>query len=234
MIQAEFSPPLSEPELEHLAALLGSEVFHGDAMWLDELQGFLCAVISGPQAVPPSVWLPVALGEAPAYENAEQCDELLSLVMRFNNDVACALQGDEGLALQLYRNENEDDDDYASWCCGYLEGTELMEVDWYEVGDPDEVDELLFPFMMLAGDPDEYMRESGQRSLSAREKDDLLEGCREDLADTVMQIYRYWRVRETASNTVRREATKTRRNDPCPCGSGKKFKQCCSGVSGPH
>jgi preprotein translocase subunit SecA len=26
--------------------------------------------------------------------------------------------------------------------------------------------------------------------------------------------------------TVRREAPKVGRNDPCPCGSGKKFKQC--------
>ncbi|MDF1849273.1 MAG: preprotein translocase subunit SecA [Verrucomicrobiales bacterium] len=27
--------------------------------------------------------------------------------------------------------------------------------------------------------------------------------------------------------TVKREAPKVGRNDPCPCGSGKKFKQCC-------
>jgi preprotein translocase subunit SecA len=26
---------------------------------------------------------------------------------------------------------------------------------------------------------------------------------------------------------VRRDAPKVGRNDPCPCGSGKKFKQCC-------
>jgi hypothetical protein len=26
---------------------------------------------------------------------------------------------------------------------------------------------------------------------------------------------------------VRREAPKVSRNDPCPCGSGKKFKKCC-------
>jgi SEC-C motif-containing protein len=26
---------------------------------------------------------------------------------------------------------------------------------------------------------------------------------------------------------VRREAPKVGRNDPCPCGSGKKFKKCC-------
>jgi SEC-C motif-containing protein len=31
--------------------------------------------------------------------------------------------------------------------------------------------------------------------------------------------------------TVRREVPKVGRNDPCPCGSGKKFKKCC-GVTG--
>jgi len=27
--------------------------------------------------------------------------------------------------------------------------------------------------------------------------------------------------------TVRREGRKVGRNDPCPCGSGKKYKKCC-------
>lgn len=30
-----------------------------------------------------------------------------------------------------------------------------------------------------------------------------------------------------ASKTVRRAAPKIGRNDPCPCGSGKKYKKCC-------
>jgi hypothetical protein len=30
-----------------------------------------------------------------------------------------------------------------------------------------------------------------------------------------------------AGGTVRREGIKVGRNDPCPCGSGKKFKKCC-------
>ncbi|MDO4517704.1 MAG: SEC-C metal-binding domain-containing protein [Bacillota bacterium] len=29
------------------------------------------------------------------------------------------------------------------------------------------------------------------------------------------------------SRTVRRESPKIGRNDPCPCGSGKKYKHCC-------
>jgi hypothetical protein len=30
-----------------------------------------------------------------------------------------------------------------------------------------------------------------------------------------------------AGDTIRREAPKVGRNDPCPCGSGKKYKKCC-------
>jgi SEC-C motif-containing protein len=32
---------------------------------------------------------------------------------------------------------------------------------------------------------------------------------------------------EPKGQTVRREKPKVGRNDPCPCGSGKKFKKCC-------
>jgi SEC-C motif-containing protein len=32
---------------------------------------------------------------------------------------------------------------------------------------------------------------------------------------------------QTKGTPVRRETPKVGRNDPCPCGSGKKFKRCC-------
>ncbi|MCP4606972.1 MAG: preprotein translocase subunit SecA [Proteobacteria bacterium] len=32
---------------------------------------------------------------------------------------------------------------------------------------------------------------------------------------------------QTKTKTVKREAPKVGRNDPCPCGSGKKYKKCC-------
>ncbi len=33
----------------------------------------------------------------------------------------------------------------------------------------------------------------------------------------------YWKNRRT----IKREEEKVGRNDPCPCGSGKKYKKCC-------
>ena len=38
----------------------------------------------------------------------------------------------------------------------------------------------------------------------------------------------YFRDGREVPVTVRRDAPKVGRNDPCPCGSGKKFKKCCA------
>jgi preprotein translocase subunit SecA len=32
-----------------------------------------------------------------------------------------------------------------------------------------------------------------------------------------------------AAATIKRDGAKVGRNDPCPCGSGKKYKKCCGG-----
>jgi uncharacterized protein len=42
----------------------------------------------------------------------------------------------------------------------------------------------------------------------------------------VADLYDLTTDRRYKVETVRREVPKVGRNDPCPCGSGKKFKQC--------
>ena len=56
------------------------------------------------------------------------------------------------------------------------------------------------------------------------------------MAAGLMQIYLYFKdqrgvrpARRTLSRPVRRETAKVGRNDPCPCGSGKKYKHCHGG-----
>lgn len=34
-------------------------------------------------------------------------------------------------------------------------------------------------------------------------------------------------IRDSKGKPVQREGSKVGRNDPCPCGSGKKYKRCC-------
>ncbi|WP_343248720.1 SEC-C metal-binding domain-containing protein [Diplocloster hominis] len=43
---------------------------------------------------------------------------------------------------------------------------------------------------------------------------------------TEEQLKQYYK-EQKAAQTFRREGPKVGRNDPCPCGSGKKYKKCC-------
>jgi preprotein translocase subunit SecA len=50
----------------------------------------------------------------------------------------------------------------------------------------------------------------------------------EQMREEASQDYIMSRGEQTAeASTVKRDAKKIGRNDPCPCGSGKKYKKCC-------
>ena len=52
----------------------------------------------------------------------------------------------------------------------------------------------------------------------------------EEMQEKQRQDYVMSRGEDTpAPKTVRRDHDKIGRNDPCPCGSGKKYKKCCGG-----
>jgi uncharacterized protein len=127
--------PLSEEELNCLEDLLASDIFSGEAMALDELQGFLCAVVSGPELIPPSEWLPAALGESMRYESEAQAQQVLDLVMRFYNQTVQALDAGKGFDFVLYRPDEAAEFDYETWCLEYLDGVEFSPVAWEEAGD---------------------------------------------------------------------------------------------------
>ena len=52
----------TEADLDRLEEWLDSAIFKDEAMQLDELQALICAVVSGPEVIPTSVWLTAALG----------------------------------------------------------------------------------------------------------------------------------------------------------------------------
>ncbi len=213
--------PLSPQELDRLEALLASDALGGEAMPLDALQGLFFAIASAPDVILPSHWVPVALGEGMDFETEEQAGEALALVMRFYNQCVRAAKA-EDFTLLLYQRDGGGDD-LETWCAGYLDGVELSVPGWHEAGDPDEVDELLFPFIVLAGElPDDEKRRF--RDAEWRE---LVKSCEDTIGDAIVEVREYWNVVRNPPATVRRESPKTGRNDPCPCGSGKKFKQCC-------
>jgi len=221
--------PLTEQELDRLENLLYSDLFEGETMPLDTLQGFLCAVISGPATIPSSVWLPLVFGEI-EYDTLAQGQELAALLLKFHESLASALANGEDFDLILYGLEDDPDElDFASWSDGYVYGSQIGEVDWFETAGEfaHDLSEKMEVFFLLNGMLKEDAIKSKEPWLSAKEEKKLLAQAQEDMPDTVGAIYRFWRNLDTPVVTVRRESPKVGRNDPCPCGSGKKFKLCC-------
>ena len=220
--------PLTESELDRLEQLLEADVFQGDAMRLDEIQAMLCAVVSAPEPVMPSVWLPEALGKGLENINDPLVAETIELLMRFNNDLAASLLADETISPVLYPlDESCEEYDYAAWADTYVFGAGLAG-DWYELAGKhaDDLSELLEPMFLLNGMLKEDVEKSGERWFSPAEEARLLADIQENLPVIVQMLYNFWRNKRTGGS-VKREEPKSGRNDPCPCGSGRKYKQCC-------
>ena len=182
--------PLTDAEITYLEKLLGSPEFSKQAMGLDEIQGFLCAMISGPDEVPSSRWVPAVLGD-PVYESAAQAEEIMGLLTRFYNEVANGLAAGDAPALVLnYNGDGKSDEyDYTTWCLAYLDGVDFATTPWDEVGDADAVNELLFPISLLAGEIDP----KSLKQIKPKEFAALKTECEGDLPLLLVEIYEYFR-----------------------------------------
>lgn len=221
--------PLSGQELDRLETFVeGENEFGWQPMPMDMLQGFLCGVASAPEEIRPEDWLPWAFGIDPWPDTRPEAAEWFELARRYQQQQVPALEGREDAALVLYEVTPEASNRFEYWCVGFLDGLEVAAEPLETIGDPDEVDELLFPVRVLAN----ALEDRERKQFDDKQWAKLLEECAEELWPSVVATYRYGNALRRRPSTVRRETPKTGRNDPCPCGSGKKFKNC-HGKSGP-
>jgi uncharacterized protein len=185
----------------------------------------------------PSEWLPWVWDmehgqDAPEFKDQAQAQRIFGLVMRHMNDIAQTLhQAPEHYEPLLMENPNDGDPVpiIDEWCSGFMKGVQLDSDGWLPVavGKPSWVSTITL-----------YGTEEGwealeKKKLSLDEHRVLAAG----LAGTVQQIHAFCleqrrkQIEEsTLPELVRRapirNPNKVGRNEPCPCGSGRKFKQC--------
>lgn len=211
--------PLSQDELDEFGRILDA----AEEMPLEVLQGYLCAIVCAPVRLAVADWLPATLAEEPPERDAAQKEKHSSLMTRLFNQQVRALEGGGDAALVLSRDEVIDEFDYEPWCSGFLVGIDIAWNAWTTLADMEELDELLYPFRFLAGEFDKELRPRFSREEWKKEKQQF--GA--DLWAAVLDLNRYGGALRNRPTTVRRDAPKVGRNDPCACGSGKKFKNCC-------
>ena len=113
---------------QQLAALLHPHT-EGDTMRVDEVQGFMCAVLSGPDAVDIEEWLPEILGDEALFSDAEKA-VALKLVTALAEAWQQQLQARE---LTLLLEDDEDGEpDYQTWANAYLFALDVVDTDWFE------------------------------------------------------------------------------------------------------
>ena len=223
---------LNKAELEHLNRLLldridenaDSEGMDEGMLDVSELDGFFTALISGPVPVQPSQWLPVVWGDfEPEWGSDKEFKKIIPLMIRHMNGIVSTLmdQPEDFEPLYLERvGENRSYLIVEDWCEGYRSGVALAAKEWTSAGD--EMAALLAPILA-------FTKESGWPGHDLNEKE--VEKLQNAIAVNVREIHAYWLKRRSEDvsslQPVRRSEPRVGRNDPCPCGSGKKYKKCC-------
>lgn len=232
---SDLREPLSDSEYDQLSYML-DKLTSKRAMNLEMLDGFFTALVCSPDMVPPSEHLrEVCGGEmgGEAFGDIEELQGLLDLVMRHWNTVVHSLSTEEAFLPLLVEGHNgiaHAND----WAKGFMRGSQLRPSAWAELFEDEEHGGLLVPILALAHehDPDPEMRPY-KEPMSEERREQLIMG----VAESVPGIYRYFAPHRRSATRVAREgsahrrATKVGRNEPCPCGSGKKFKKCCGAAT---
>lgn len=228
--------PLSDGEYDRLAGMLAGDA---RAMNLDLVDGFFAALICSPDVVRPSEYLRVIwggehIGGRVGFRDHAEMQEFLDLAMRYWNHVAGTLYSGETF-LPLLLEDAAGVSCANDWAQGFLKGMDLRRDDWADLMDDEEHGGLLVPILALAHEhhADPEMRPY-KGSMSAERREQLIV----EVAASVPAIYRYFAARrrllsrsDQDAGTYRREGGKVGRNDPCPCGSGRKYKKCCGAVT---
>lgn len=189
---------------------------------VSELDGYFAAIACAPQMIMPSMWLPALWGgeeHSPAWDTLEEADAFNQYVMSFYNIVMTDMNDDNYEALYMQGVVNEQTytlvDD---WCAGFLRGINL----WGPISPTDTI------MLEVALEPiRQFSTERGFGEL-AELSDDQVEQRQQAIEPAVRKLFLHFFERRTQGNQDFIRATpKAGRNDPCPCGSGKKYKRCC-------
>lgn len=211
---------LSDFALKKLDEFLMSDRAPEDCMQLSDLDGFLTAIAIGPELIMPSEWLPVIWGEAePVFESTEDAQSVIGAIMGRYNEILRLIQNEPDAYGPLFWETPDGHVVAADWAEGFMDGVGLRRNAWRPLLKSDEGSELLAPITTLLHDED-------GNPLIEGEPDELAELRRlatDLIVPSVQAINSYWKAHRHPTP----RASKTGRNDPCPCGSGRKYKRCC-------
>ncbi|MGB8897384.1 MAG: UPF0149 family protein, partial [Pseudolabrys sp.] len=137
------SQPLTNAEFDHLSDVL-NRFGSPRSMNLEMLDGFLTALICGPDLVPPSAYLPQIFGDKLVFDDKVALEEFLSLIMRHWNTIADTLYSGE-VYVPLLLEDNSGTAHANDWATGFVRGMGLRKENWAGLVEDESQGGLLVP-----------------------------------------------------------------------------------------
>jgi uncharacterized protein len=232
------SEPLNERELDFMQEMLLEYGNDDSVLDISELDGYLTAIVSGPDMIPMSVWYPALWGGADKqaeFASEKQLQKFLKLLLQHMNNNAVMLMNyrDEFEAMFNFANPEPMAESAAQlliaeeWCFGYMRGVALC-AGWADL--PEQLQPAMAS-IRLHGTEECF---DAVEALSIEEHQDSVRR----IEPAARELYSWWLSQRMPQATARpsampaavvpyRAEQATGRNELCPCGSGKKFKKCC-------
>ncbi len=188
--------PLTEAELDELAAFLESDSVPEECMDLSMLHGYLTALLVGPVLPEASEWLPQVWGEdgqRPEFASPAEAISIEDLIVRLFNQLSDELAAEPSAFSPLvYEDEERNLDIAQPWCYGFTLGISLVEKDWAPLFDDEEAERLLAPVLDCA--------DEDVRAELAAEGEDMAQ-FEHDVAallpEIIPEVRAWWLARET-------------------------------------
>jgi uncharacterized protein len=218
------------PRLRTLDRLLLDLPDDGEPMLVSELDGYLAGVLVCPDLVMPGEWLrhvwsrDAGEGSQPVFADMAQIQATVGAIMEHYNALAQGLTGERPRYVPILDADPATKEVlWEVWADGFGRAVDLRPDSWTAIAE--------------SGDADAQTALAGLLRLVAIARAEGIMPANETHAfdETAPDLIPRWVLALNAcrlANTKERPATapsfeKVGRNDPCPCGSGKKYKKCC-------
>ena len=225
--EEELSEPLSDEEEAELVKFL--ESLPEESLSLAKLHGLFTALAVGPgQVVSQELIgvLAIACGKLPI-KDSEHAKRISAFLSRFYSEIIEDLAS-ESFVPHLQPNDVVITDillDMASWCQGFVLGMEQESSAWRSWFKDPRREKLTSLITRTA---------AIQKKSTASNAEQTGWQAHSVISDLVPLIASYWRFESELNQLLRLgpelTITEPARNQPCPCGSGKKYKHCCGKI----
>ena len=228
----------TDPDLDRLHDLLSAIPAERDGMTIAELDGYVAALIVCPDMILPSEWLPGVWGGEHEFGDVAEAEATIAAVMEHYNRIARELaERPEDYAPVLEIAPNGGETLWEPWIDGFERAMRLRPDAWEEIALSDD-EEASASISMIVALNDFYYGRSELTEEAEDELDRLAPGMIPEFVHNLNAWIKSRQIGKSGRGGAGFHAPsvhddppafgrKVGRNEPCPCGSGRKYKRCC-------